>query len=313
MSPNDPPHKILLDPKFYKTISARRTSQGLPPLGDSSPFASAPADDADEREQKALDELRRRAAEEEVEEERNARAARSSARPILKHRRETIPGFDRHRRKCQICNHDYMEDIEEAYFNWTSAAFILEQFDIACQDTIYRHARTVGLDVQRRENSRFAIEKLIEDVDHVTVTGSTVIRAVRALSLIDGKGRWTDPPAKHIILRAKDLSCQGVASITGPPLTLKPADALIAPSVTQPAAPSANSGPQQSVISSTASPASTPESAPPPNPLPSEGRGKEGSSLVANHSPLNSNRLSYEELEVDLTHTKQKGGGRSNR
>ena len=26
-----------------------------------------------------------------------------------------------------------------------------------------------------------------------------------------------------------------------------------------------------------------------------------------------SNRLSYEELEVDLTHTKQKEGGRSNR
>ncbi len=313
MSPHDPPHKIVLDPKFYKTISARRTSQGLPPLSDSSPFASAPADDADEREQKALDELRRRDDVEAAEEERAARAARSSARGILKHRRETIPGFDRHRRKCQICNHDYMEDIEEAYFNWTSAAFILEQFDITCQDTIYRHARAIGLDVQRRENSRFAIEKLIEDVDHVTVTGSTVIRAVRALSLIDGKGRWTDPPAKHIILTAKDLSCQAVASITGPPPALEPADARIAPSVTQPAAPSANSDPQHLAISSTASPASASESVPSPNLLPSADRAKEGSSLVTSHSPLNSNRLSYEELEVDLTHTKQKGGGRSNR
>ncbi|MGC1655692.1 MAG: hypothetical protein WA758_02465, partial [Candidatus Acidiferrales bacterium] len=300
MSSNDPPHKIALDPQFYKTISARRAAQGLPPLDKNSPFVS---DD----ESVALAEMSRRVDEEAVAEEKAARAARTGSCAKLKLRRETIPGFDRHSRKCQICNHDYMEDIEEAYFNWTSATFIQDEFEISSIDTVYRHARATGLDVLRRENARFAIEKLVEEVDHAVVTGSTIIRAVRALSLIDGKGRWTDPPAKHIIVTGRDLSYQAIASITGLPPALEPAREPATRPMANSAAPVVNPA-QQGAMTSTAtvSPAS------PAQRLDCEDLAV-GSSASQRKSGLSSepptsnlrpptsnfpNRLSYEELEL---------------
>ncbi|MGC1106453.1 MAG: hypothetical protein WA876_07935 [Candidatus Acidiferrales bacterium] len=143
---------------------------------------------------------------------KDARASRSASRALLKHRRETIPGFERHSRRCQICQRDDADMIEDFFLNWSSANWIRETFKVTGVDAIYRHARAAGLDVARRQNVRIAVEKLIEEVDHVTVTSSTVLRAVRALSCLDDNGHWTDPPSTHIVLTSKDLPAQTVTS-----------------------------------------------------------------------------------------------------
>jgi hypothetical protein len=349
VSPKAPARKSSLDQEINQAIVARRAAKDRPPMD----MNSVSDDDS-----AALAEMYRRADEAAADEEKTARAARTGARDKLKLRRETIPGFDRHSRKCQICSHDYMEDIEEAYFNWTSAGSIQEEFEISSIDAVYRHARATGLDVLRRENARFAIEKLVEEVDDAHVSGGTVIRAVRSLSLIDGKGRWTDPPAKHIIVTGRDLSYQAVASITGLPPALEPAREPVTLSAPKPDAPFANPAPRQreyDAVAPTASPASAAERAPsetlavessqnespspselptsnlrpPESPVPSlsacatasDSRPKQtkapSSELPTSNlrPPISSfpNRLSYEELELDVTHTKQTKGGRSNR
>src|SRR6185437_3030244 len=46
----------------------------------------------------------------------------------------------------------------------------------------------------------------------VKVTSSTVIRSIRALSCLDEKGRWTDPPSTHILVRGNDASAADARS-----------------------------------------------------------------------------------------------------
>jgi hypothetical protein len=136
------------------------------------------------------------------------RSPATGCRAILTQRRASIPGFDRHTRKCDICRHKDVLEIEQAYLDWCSARDIVQTFELTYTDTVYRHARALGLDTVRRQNVRFALEKLIEQVDQVSATSSTVLRAIRALSCIDSKGRWTDPPSAHIIFASNDPPAQ---------------------------------------------------------------------------------------------------------
>ena len=127
----------------------------------------------------------------------------ANSRRLLESRIASNPDFERHSRKCQVCHSRWVEEIEEAYFNWSSAQWIINSFNISYDDAVYRHARAIGLDVKRRRNVVIALEKLIEKVDEVTVTSSTVLRAVRALSCLNSNGRWTDPPTTHVVVTTK--------------------------------------------------------------------------------------------------------------
>jgi hypothetical protein len=141
----------------------------------------------------------------------------ADSRQLLQSRIESIPDFERHSRKCQVCHSRYVEEIEEAYYNWSSAQWIINVFNISYDDAVYRHARAIGLDLRRRKNVAIAVEKLIEKVDEVTVTSSTILRAVRALSCLTPDGRWTDLPTTHIVLTNKDLPKD--TSVTATPST----------------------------------------------------------------------------------------------
>ena len=132
----------------------------------------------------------------------------ADSRQLLESRIATIPDFERHSRKCQVCHSRYVEEIEEAYYNWSSAQWIINVFNISYDDAVYRHARAIGLDLRRRKNVAIAVEKLIEKVDEVTVTSSTVLRAVRALSCLTPDGRWTDLPTTHVVVRGTDAATQ---------------------------------------------------------------------------------------------------------
>jgi hypothetical protein len=124
------------------------------------------------------------------------RVSRKEARARLKLRLEGIPDFSRHSRKCQICNHPDIEELEEEYIDWASAHWIAETFELSDESTIYRHARATGLDVVRRENLGMALEKIVQEVDHLEApTVGEVLRAVRTLARLNSRGQWVSAPA----------------------------------------------------------------------------------------------------------------------
>lgn len=212
MSHNQSPVKIIVADSLYEILAqrhadrnARLAADGLPPATDDFPFITK-----QQAEQQA--EAKRAA--------QNAPPTRGrlthAARVKIAVRSESNPSFARHARKCAICRHPEIDSIEDWYINWTSAHWIAIKFQVGLEDVVYRHARAAGLDLARRQNSRTALEKLVERVDQVTVTSSAVIRAVRSLSLVDDNGHWTDPPSTHIVLTGKDLPNRNITSTACP-------------------------------------------------------------------------------------------------
>ena len=204
--------KIIIDDSFYQILANRRAArnaelaaQGLPPLEDKSILMSesqARAEDEAKAKQRAGDQPEKFG------------PLSTAARAKLRTRRNTIPDFDRHSRKCQLCHHPDVDLIEEAFLNWHSARTIASRFRISRIDSIYRHAHAVGLDTLRRQNVRTVVERFIEEADHVSITAASVLRSIRALSCLDSKGRWVDLPSTRIIVTSKDLpAAAGLPSV----------------------------------------------------------------------------------------------------
>lgn len=209
--------KIIIDDSFYEILANRRATanaelaaQGLPPLEDNSTFIS---------ESQARAEAEARA---------KQRAAQNApivlpppgwaVRSLLRTRRKSIDGFERHSRKCRLCRHPHLQEIENAYLNWHSAYDICDDFHVDDPDTLYRHARAARLDASRRGNVRCVVEHFIEQAHNVNITSSTVLRSIRALSCLDDQGRWTDPPKTHILMRGDDArSCDTGSAKAGSP------------------------------------------------------------------------------------------------
>lgn len=122
----------------------------------------------------------------------------NAAKAITAKRRESNPTFERHSRKCEICNHPDIEEIEDEFVNWASAHWIEEAFGVG-EYTIYRHARAAGLDVLRRENLGVVVEKVLQEVDHLEAPNvAEVLRAVRILSRLNRQGQWVGPLTNEI-------------------------------------------------------------------------------------------------------------------
>lgn len=206
MSQN-PPVRLVISDEFYEAgaqrnanINADRAAQGLPPIPWEPSYISES-----------------QACAEDAQREKNASNTANPAPPPptrgplcraakakLAERNASIPGFERHSRKCQICRSPYVDLIEQVYLQWERVDSIRGYFQLADADTVYRHARAAGLDVLRRQNSRWVIEQFIEQWRSVKISSSTVIRSIRALSCLDEKGRWTDLPKTHVIVRGND-------------------------------------------------------------------------------------------------------------
>ncbi len=126
------------------------------------------------------------------------RVSRKEAREKLKSRVESIPGFDRHSRKCQICNHPNMEELEEEFINWASTHWIKKAFHLRDESAIYRHARAARLGALRRENLSMVVEKVLQEVDHLDApTVAEVLRGVRILARLNSRGQWVFAPTSQ--------------------------------------------------------------------------------------------------------------------
>jgi hypothetical protein len=104
-----------------------------------------------------------------------------------------------HLRRCTICRHPQCYFIELDFIDWRSPAAISKRYGIRDRASLYRHAHATGLFAFRRRNIAMALDNLIERADEVKVTGSAVIRAVRARTRISDEGEWVDPPNRSIV------------------------------------------------------------------------------------------------------------------
>src|SRR5689334_15625291 len=101
----------------------------------------------------------------------------------------------RHQAQCKICKSPEREDLEMLYLNWKSPYAIAEHYQgIFSVDSIYRHVNAVQLDRQRRNYLSVALQKIIEKVDQINPTGSTVLAAIKALDKMNSQEQPEAPP-----------------------------------------------------------------------------------------------------------------------
>ena len=106
------------------------------------------------------------------------------------------PSEDRHRRKCQICRHADLDQIEEDFLQWRRPWAISNEYGVP-EASLFRHAHAVGLFSLRRDNLRLALDRVIERGSRIENTGDTIIRAVRAQACLTDENRWIEP-VKHV-------------------------------------------------------------------------------------------------------------------
>ena len=104
----------------------------------------------------------------------------------------------RHKRKCNVCKHSDRKAIEQDFLSWRSADQIAEDYGIADQSSIYRHAHATGLIDRRANTIRLALSPIIERAVTVEVTADSVIRAIKLFALLNGDGQLITAP-RHVI------------------------------------------------------------------------------------------------------------------
>ena len=125
-----------------------------------------------------------------------------------------IANLSRHRRKCSICNRKDRQAIDADFLLWRPAHIIVKGYAIGSRSILYRHASATGLLLQRQANFHTVLDSIVEQVETVKVTGATILRAIRAYSCLNARGRWSDPPRRMIIERP--VSSRGSSSSLQP-------------------------------------------------------------------------------------------------
>lgn len=193
------------------------------------------------------------------------------------------PDFERHSRKCAICNHPEREAIEELFIHWHNPGTICFQFRPLNEYSLYRHARAAGLYAARRSNLRFVLEHILEQAERVRVNSGGILAALRAYACLTDQNEWVEP-AKRVIVKTSFTREEPRAA---------------APSAPKPKPPEEESG----AAPAPALPARREEAA---------AAAARGAANAAPPAPGNSNRQPVE-LETALSGSKQTPGTRPNR
>lgn len=199
------------------------------------------------------------------------------------------PDFQRHRRKCAICNHPDREAIEELFIYWHSAASIEELYQLPDWSVVYRHARAAGLYELRRHNIRAVLDHLLEGVDSVEATPLSIVAAVRAYTCLTDSGAWVEPARRVLYFTTHSSNASSEVTSSASPLDDAGSPPRTPEAKASPAPQAAGIVPRKS-REATASPISNPK---PP-------------------TSASSNRQSPE-LETPVSHSKQTTAPLSNR
>ncbi|MGB6874529.1 MAG: hypothetical protein WA634_15860 [Silvibacterium sp.] len=162
-----------------------------------------------------------------------ARRGGSSAK--CKSRTAPDPSFERHRRKCSVCNHPHREAIEEMFINWHSPESIrvaLGAYPPLDWSAIYRHARATGLYAKRSKNLRAVLDLLLEKAGDVQPTAQGIIAVVRAYSCLTDANQWIEPEKRvHIVNRVYRHDSPAVSDVPAPAAATASATSAPEPSV----------------------------------------------------------------------------------
>ena len=102
-----------------------------------------------------------------------------------------------HPAKCSICNHPDRHAIDDDFVHWVRPSTIAWEFDISAR-AICRHAHATRLYELRARNYIEALDLVVENAQGATVTGDTIIRAIRVATQFRESGQWTEPPRRVI-------------------------------------------------------------------------------------------------------------------
>lgn len=210
MPQEDQSYQIILSPEFAAAIASRdealnadRVAAGLPPFQHKSPFTTYAEIEKEEKR------ARRR--------QKRARARdTAAAKAQIAARCQSNPSFERHARKCAICNHPDCDSIESDFVNWRSEATIALNYQLPSRSSVYRHAAAAGLLERRSANLRGVCERIIERADQAPPSGMAVLRALRIYSQITEDGHWVEPP-KHSLVTHVHVTSAEPQSLAGAP------------------------------------------------------------------------------------------------
>ena len=105
--------------------------------------------------------------------------------------------LDRHRRKCAVCSHPDRETIEELFLHWHSPLGTALHYHIPVR-SLFRHAHATGLYAARQGNLRAVLDRILDRAEEATVTGDSIIRAVRAYTCLTPDSQWIEPPRRFV-------------------------------------------------------------------------------------------------------------------
>jgi hypothetical protein len=144
------------------------------------------------------------------------RISTAAEEKIRRERRRRAANLARHARKCAICHHPRREQIEDDFLRWSDPWHITRTFDLPSRSSLYRHVEALGLIQQRRINLRGVAERLLERVDHASITASAVVRAMRVFAHIGEDGQWFEPPKRIVVthVHTTDAASLSVAPAT---------------------------------------------------------------------------------------------------
>jgi hypothetical protein len=118
-------------------------------------------------------------------------------------RRVSQPDLARHARKCTICRHKDRPAIDYDYLNWRSSGQITKEYALFHRMALHRHAEATGLSTLRKSRLCSVLDTIIEQAETVPVTGTTILRAMRAYSCLTKNGDWVELPRRKIVHRSR--------------------------------------------------------------------------------------------------------------
>jgi hypothetical protein len=128
--------------------------------------------------------------------------------------------LERHSRKCAICNHPFRQALEEDFINWAEVSRITKIFELNDSRAVYRHAHATGLFERRRQNVRFAAERIVEHVNNISKPApETVLNAIRTITRLNERGEWHEPTSHVVVSSGRQMNPpdhQNSISIDGP-------------------------------------------------------------------------------------------------
>jgi hypothetical protein len=127
------------------------------------------------------------------------------------------PDLALHARRCLICNHPQLDEIEEDFVYWGHPGTIVKRFKLRHRSLLYRHARAARLYEVRARNLRAALDHIVERASITETNSEAIVHAIKAYAHVNAKGQWEEPLRKIMAVK-EEIPEGGVNIVVSPAL-----------------------------------------------------------------------------------------------